>query len=80
VYARFELGRGFYQPESEVVEAQSSHGRTLPLWKLLGDAGHTVGVVGFWNTWPAYPVNGFLVSSRMSSPRSWSRCTRPYRR
>jgi predicted AlkP superfamily phosphohydrolase/phosphomutase len=65
VYARFDLGRGFYQPESEVVEAQSSHGRTLPLWKILGDAGHPVGVVGFWNTWPAYPVNGFLVSSRM---------------
>jgi predicted AlkP superfamily phosphohydrolase/phosphomutase len=65
VYARFDLGRGFYQPESEVVEAQSSHGRTLPLWRLLGDAGHPVGVVGFWNTWPAYPVNGFLVSSRM---------------
>jgi predicted AlkP superfamily phosphohydrolase/phosphomutase len=65
VYARFDLGRGFYQPESEVVEAQSSHGRTLPVWRLLGDAGRPVGVVGLWNTWPAYPVNGFLVSSRM---------------
>ncbi len=64
-YGRFDLGRGFYQPEADVVEAQSSHGRTLPLWKLLSDAGQTVGVVGFWNTWPAYPVNGFLVSSRM---------------
>ncbi len=65
VYGRFDLGRGFYQPESDVVEAQSSHGRTLPIWRLLGDAGHPVGVVGFWNTWPAYPVNGFLVTSRM---------------
>ncbi len=65
VYGRYDLGRGFYQPEADVVEAQSSHARTLPLWKLLGDAGHAVGVVGFWNTWPAYPVNGFLVTSRM---------------
>jgi len=65
VYRRFDLGRGFYQPEADVVEAQSSHMRTFPVWKLLGDAGHPVGVVGFWNTWPAYPVNGFLVTSRM---------------
>jgi predicted AlkP superfamily phosphohydrolase/phosphomutase len=65
VYRRFDLGRGFYQPEADVVEAQSSHMKTVPLWKLLGDAGHPVGVVGFWNTWPAYPVNGFLVTSRM---------------
>jgi predicted AlkP superfamily phosphohydrolase/phosphomutase len=65
VYQRFELVRGFHQPEAEVVEAQSSHMKTLPFWKLLGDAGHPVGIVGFWNTWPAYPVNGFLVTSRM---------------
>ena len=65
VYRRFDLVRGFYQPEAEVVEAQSSHARTRPVWSLLGDAGHRVAVVGFWNTWPAYPVNGFLVTSRM---------------
>jgi predicted AlkP superfamily phosphohydrolase/phosphomutase len=65
VYGRFDLVRGFYQPEAEVVEAQSSHARVVPVWKLLGDAGHRVGIVGFWNTWPAYPVNGFLVTSRM---------------
>jgi predicted AlkP superfamily phosphohydrolase/phosphomutase len=65
VYGRFDLERGFYQPGAEVVEAQSAHARTLPVWSLLGDAGHRVGVVGFWNTWPAYPVNGFLVTSRM---------------
>ena len=65
VYGRFDLVRGFHQPEAEVVEAQSSHMKTVPVWKLLGDAGHRVGIVGFWNTWPAYPVNGFLVTSRM---------------
>jgi len=65
VYRRFDLIRGFHQPEAEVVEAQSSHMKTVPFWKLLGDAGHPVGIVGFWTTWPAYPVNGFLVTSRM---------------
>lgn len=65
VYGRFDLVRGFHQPEADVVEAQSSHMKTLPVWSLLGEAGHPVGIVGFWNTWPAYPVNGFLVTSRM---------------
>jgi predicted AlkP superfamily phosphohydrolase/phosphomutase len=65
VYGRFDLVRGFHQPAADVVEAQSSHMRSTPVWKLLGDAGHPVGIVGFWNTWPAYPVNGFLVTSRM---------------
>jgi predicted AlkP superfamily phosphohydrolase/phosphomutase len=35
------------------------------VWTLLGDAGVPVGIIGHWGTWPAYPVNGFLVSSRM---------------
>jgi len=65
IYQRFDLGHGFYQPEAKVVEAQSAHMRSKPVWDLLGDAGHPVGVVGYWNTWPAYPVNGFLVSSHL---------------
>ena len=39
--------------------------RAQPVWSLLGQLGHPVGVVGYWNTWPAYEVNGFLVSSHM---------------
>jgi predicted AlkP superfamily phosphohydrolase/phosphomutase len=27
--------------------------------------GHPVGIIGYWGTYPAYEVNGFLVSSRM---------------
>ena len=63
IYGRFELIHGFHQPEAKVVEAQSTHMRAMPVWDLLGDAGHPVGIVGYWTTWPAYPVNGFLVSS-----------------
>ena len=65
IYGRFDLIRGFHQPEAKVVEAQSTHMRAAPVWKLLSDAGHAVGIVGYWTTWPAYPVNGFLVSSRL---------------
>jgi predicted AlkP superfamily phosphohydrolase/phosphomutase len=65
VYGRFSLGRGFYQPEAKVVEAQSGHMKVAPVWSLLGDRGHPVAIVGYWTTWPAYPVNGYLVSSRM---------------
>ena len=65
IYDRFALERGFHQPEAKVVEAGSGHMRAQPVWSLLGQRGHPVGVVGYWNTWPAYEVNGFLVSSHM---------------
>ena len=65
IYDRFALERGFHQPEAKVVEAGSGHMRAQPVWSLLGDRGHPVGVIGYWNTWPAYPVNGFLVSSHL---------------
>jgi hypothetical protein len=60
---RFE--RGFYPPQGQLTEIQSVHWRAKPVWTLLGDAGVPVGIIGHWGTWPAYPVNGFLVSSRM---------------
>jgi predicted AlkP superfamily phosphohydrolase/phosphomutase len=33
-----------------------------PVWDILGSIGKRVGVVGWWTTWPAQPVNGALVS------------------
>jgi predicted AlkP superfamily phosphohydrolase/phosphomutase len=36
--------------------------RARPIWQILSGLGHTVGVVGWWTTWPAQPVNGVLVS------------------
>lgn len=56
---------GFYRPRGRLTEIQSVHWRAKPIWTLLGDAGIPVGIIGHWGTWPAYPVNGFLVSSRM---------------
>jgi hypothetical protein len=38
--------------------------RARPLWRILSDAGISVGVVRWPLTYPAPPVNGFLVSDR----------------
>jgi predicted AlkP superfamily phosphohydrolase/phosphomutase len=37
--------------------------RVKALWNILSERGRSVGVVGWFVTWPAEPVNGFLVSS-----------------
>jgi len=36
--------------------------RARPVWDILGSVGKRVGVVGWWTTWPATPVNGVMVS------------------
>jgi predicted AlkP superfamily phosphohydrolase/phosphomutase len=42
--------------------ATSNLWRARPVWDILGSLGKKVGVVGWWTTWPAQPVNGFLIS------------------
>ena len=43
----------------------SGRSRRVPaIWNLASAKGLTVGVVGWWATWPAEKVNGFLVSDR----------------
>lgn len=55
----------------EPVLANSGMRRSLTIWDMLGAAGRTVGVVGWWATWPAEPVRGWMVSDRMTRSR-WS--------
>jgi len=41
--------------------------RKVPtFWELLSDGGVDVGVVGWWASWPADPVRGYLVSDRIA--------------
>jgi tetratricopeptide (TPR) repeat protein len=41
--------------------------RQVPtFWELLSRRGVEVGVVGWWATWPADPVRGYLVSDRLA--------------
>jgi predicted AlkP superfamily phosphohydrolase/phosphomutase len=65
VLHRYSLGHGFHLPTARATEVQSLHWRAKPLWLLLGEIGLPAGIIGYWGTWPAYPVEGFLVSSRM---------------
>ncbi len=40
--------------------------RVRALWNLFSDAGKSVGVVGWWATWPAEKVLGSMVSDRVA--------------
>ena len=42
---------------------------TLALWNLASALGRSVGFFGWWATWPAEPVNGWMVSDRMTRER-----------
>ena len=48
-------------PEGE-TPTTSNLWKARPVWDILGSLGKKVGVVGWWTTWPAQPVNGVLVS------------------
>jgi hypothetical protein len=41
----------------------SNDRRVRAIWDMLGERGVRVGIVGWWLTWPAELVNGFMVSS-----------------
>jgi hypothetical protein len=41
------------------------HIRTKTLWDVVSESGGRVGVVNWWHSWPAAPVNGFIVSDRL---------------
>jgi tetratricopeptide (TPR) repeat protein len=46
----------------EQLPATSQMRQVKALWNILSDAGRTVGVVGWWATWPAETVRGTIVS------------------
>lgn len=41
------------------------HVRAKRFWEIISEAGGKVGVVNWWHTWPAEPVNGFMISDRL---------------
>jgi len=50
-------------PETRrLVPYTSNMRRCKAIWEILGDHNKRVGVVGWWNTWPAEPVNGSMIS------------------
>jgi len=60
--------RGFVydHPETGVVTPYTSNMRkSKAFWNILSDRGDSVGVIGWYISWPAEAVNGFMVSSYM---------------
>ena len=47
----------------QLVPYTSDMRKSKAFWNILGDAGLAVGIVGWYISWPAEPVNGFMVSS-----------------
>jgi predicted AlkP superfamily pyrophosphatase or phosphodiesterase len=57
-------------PQTGQTTLVSSTQRRVPaVWNIASAAGRTVGVVNWWATFPAEPVNGFVVSDRANLRR-----------
>jgi predicted AlkP superfamily phosphohydrolase/phosphomutase len=57
-----DRARGDSAATRDEAPATSNLWRARPIWEIVGSLGRKVGVVGWWTTWPAQPVNGVLVS------------------
>ncbi|MFQ5878435.1 MAG: alkaline phosphatase family protein [Acidobacteriota bacterium] len=69
--------RGFVVPAAgragpRVRPVTSAMRRAPPFWKILSHYGRSVGVVGWLVSWPAEPVNGYVVSSYLPYIYNWS--------
>jgi hypothetical protein len=56
------------------VLANSNHRKISALWNWMGPFGKTAGFCGWWATWPSEPVNGWIISDRVTRNRfaEWS--------
>jgi predicted AlkP superfamily phosphohydrolase/phosphomutase len=52
-----------------LIPTPSSERKVRALWNMFSEKDRTVGFVGWWVTWPAEPVNGFLVTDHFSVSR-----------
>lgn len=56
---------GFLTVRNGITEPVRSDERQVrAFWNIASDAGLKVGIIGWYSTWPAEKVNGFLVSDR----------------
>src|SRR5439155_909712 len=52
--------------DGEKVPVTSSLRKTKALWNILSEQGLSVGIAGWWASFPAEKVNGFVVSDRVA--------------
>jgi predicted AlkP superfamily phosphohydrolase/phosphomutase len=65
--------------QSHIVSSDAR--KTEALWTIVSRSGRRVGFVGWWVTWPAEPVEGYLVSDHFLRPNQelLTRATYPER-
>ncbi len=49
-------------PDGTMMPISSYERQVRTFWNIASEAGRTCGIVGWWATWPAEPINGFLIS------------------
>ncbi len=59
------------------VPVTSNMRKVKAFWNILSEADVTVGIVGWWPSWPAEEVNGFMIAQR-AWPVNWSRHGIPF--
>ena len=59
------------------VPVTSNMRKVKAFWNILSDADVSVGIVGWWPSWPAEEVNGFMIAQR-AWPVNWSRHGIPF--
>jgi len=57
-------------PDGKTAELVTSNDRrSLALWNLVGPFGKSAGFAGWWATWPAEPIKGWILSDRVARSR-----------
>ncbi|TKJ40007.1 hypothetical protein CEE37_09735 [candidate division LCP-89 bacterium B3_LCP] len=78
-FAEYPDGLGLYRLISRFMSqadlpVTSTTRRCKAIWNILSEANLSVGLIGYWASWPAEAVNGFVVSDRFTytlfNPRS----------
>jgi hypothetical protein len=59
------------------VPVTSNMRKVKAFWNILSERGVSVGIVGWWPSWPAEEVNGFMIAQR-AWPVNWSRHGIPF--
>lgn len=59
------------------VPVTSNLRKVKAFWNIMSERGVSVGIVGWWPSWPAEDVNGFMVAQR-AWPVNWSRNGIPF--
>ena len=70
-FINYPDGIGFYRLVSKLlasadIPVTSTTRKVEAIWDILTKADKTVGVVGWWATWPADEVNGVMISDRFT--------------